>query len=187
MALWGDLRPYHRRVGTSHPGGMVSINSSLKVIVGVDGSESSLDALHRAAQIASATSAPLEAITTWQYPMAFDSYFPMMDDWSPGKNAESVLAAATERAFHGSPPQRFTSRVIEGPAAQVLIEQSLEASMLVLGTRGHGGFAGLLLGSVSSACAERAQCPVLIMHRPRHAETGTAPPTRQPATVEATA
>jgi len=166
---------------------MVNNSNSLRILVGIDGSESSLDALHRAAQIATATNAPLEGITTWQYPLAFDTYFPMMDDWSPSQNAERVLAAATERAFHGSPPERFTSRVIEGPAARVLIEQSRDAAMLVLGTRGHGGFAGLLLGSVSSACAEHAQCPVLIMHRPRHTESGSTPPMHQPAAVGASA
>ena len=46
----------------------------------------------------------------------------------------------------------------------MLIDESISAEMLVLGSRGHGGFAGLLLGSVSSACAEHAHCPVLVVH-----------------------
>jgi Universal stress protein family. len=46
----------------------------------------------------------------------------------------------------------------------VLIEESAHASMLILGSRGHGGFVGMLLGSVSAACAEHAHCPVLVMH-----------------------
>lgn len=166
---------------------MVNISSSLKILVGVDGSESSLDALHRAAQIATATNAPLEAIITWQYPVAFDTYYTTIEPWSPREDAQRVLAAATEQAFHGSPPERFSERVIEGPAARVLIEQSRDASMLVLGTRGHGGFAGLLLGSVSSACAGHAHCPVLIMHRPHHTEPETTPPAKQPAIAGASA
>jgi nucleotide-binding universal stress UspA family protein len=55
----------------------------------------------------------------------------------------------------------------EGNPAKVLIDRSTGAQMLVVGSRGHGGFAGLLLGSVSSKCAEHAHCPVLIVHGSR--------------------
>lgn len=134
-----------------------------RIIVGVDGSESSVAALRRAAVIAAALGSPLEAITTWEYPVLYASYYPA-EEWSPEQDANTILATAIEQAFHGTVPQGFTQTTMQGPAARVLIEQSEHASMLVLGSRGHGGFAGLLLGSVSSACAEHAQCPVLIMH-----------------------
>ena len=52
----------------------------------------------------------------------------------------------------------------EGNAAKVLLEASEGARMLVVGSRGHGGFSGLLLGSVSAACAEHARCPVVVVH-----------------------
>lgn len=54
--------------------------------------------------------------------------------------------------------------MFRGGAAKVLLNQSAGAQMLVVGSRGHGGFIGLLLGSVSAACAEHARCPVLIVH-----------------------
>jgi len=56
-------------------------------------------------------------------------------------------------------------RVVEGRPAAVLVNESQGADLLVVGSRGHGGFAGLLLGSVSQQCAHHAACPVVIVHR----------------------
>ena len=58
-------------------------------------------------------------------------------------------------------------RVVEGAAASVLVDESRDAELLVVGSRGHGGFAGLLLGSVSQQCAHHATCPVVIIPRER--------------------
>ena len=57
-------------------------------------------------------------------------------------------------------------RLVQGHPRSTLIEESKSADMLVLGRRGHGGFGGLLLGSVSSACVAHAHCPVLVVHGP---------------------
>lgn len=143
---------------------MTDITPHKRVIVGVDGSAPSIEALRRAAEIAAAVDLPLEAIATWEPPVMFDTYDP--GDWSPQSDAEHALSAAIEDAFHGEAPRQLTQTVLPGRAARVLIEQSEHAYMLVLGSRGHGGFAGLLLGSVSAACAAHADCPVLIMHTP---------------------
>lgn len=146
-----------------------------RIVVGVDGSESSIAALRYAARLAEAFDAPLEAICTWTYP-PFDGPLPV-SGWYPEQDAAATLDAAIERAFGDSPPEGLTRKVLVGPAARTLIDLSEHSGMLVLGSRGHGGFVGLLLGSVSAACAEYAHCPVVVVH----ARRGSAAP--PPATT----
>lgn len=134
-----------------------------RILVGVDGSDSSIDALLRGARIAKALDAPLVVVTTWQLSTDLGAFYPP-SGWSPEENAREIATTAIARAFPEAKPSKFSAVTLEGPAARVLIEQSDRASMLVLGNRGHGGFVGLLLGSVSAACAAHAHCPVLIMH-----------------------
>lgn len=143
-------------------------NSSRRgIIVGVDGSDSSVEALREAAEIAEALDLPLEAIITWEFPV-MGEYRPI-PGWSPEEDAKTILSSAVSQAFPDAPPPFLTTTTAPGPAARTLIELSEDARMLVLGSRGHGGFVGMLLGSVSAACAEHAHCPVLVVHRPRPA------------------
>ncbi|GIT81771.1 hypothetical protein LLS1_34400 [Leifsonia sp. LS1] len=132
------------------------------IVVGVDASDSSIAALRRAVDMGRAAARPVVAITAWALPPVFHGYYPT--EWSPEGDAEIVSSDAVERAFGARPPDILVRQLREGAPAQVLIDASKEAYMLVVGSRGHGGVAGLLLGSVSAACAERAHCPVLIMH-----------------------
>ena len=83
--------------------------------------------------------------------------------WDPSGDAERVCRSAVETAFGDDLPGGLTVMPREGRPAAVLIEASSDARMLVVGSRGHGGFTGLLLGSVSAACAEHALCPVFIV------------------------
>ncbi len=132
-----------------------------RVVVGLDGSDASIDALRRGYVVAKALHTTLTAVTVWRYPAAYGSYD---TDWSPEDDAHKVQAGAIQAVFAADPPSWFDARVVEGIPAEALINESRGAEMLIVGSRGHGGFAGLLLGSVSSAVAEHAQCPVLVMH-----------------------
>jgi nucleotide-binding universal stress UspA family protein len=136
--------------------------SSLPVVVGVDGSESSISALIRGVRMAKTLDVPLIAITAWSYPHGYVRY--PASTWSPEELAQDVLAQATQKAFQGEAPEWFSFETRRGDAARVLVDASSGAQMLIVGSRGHGGFPGLLLGSVSSVCAEYAQCSVLVEH-----------------------
>lgn len=140
------------------------------IVVGVDGSAPSIEALRRAAAISSALGVPIKAVTVWQFPATVTLYYFPATDWSPDDDARKTLRTAIDQAFAGAPPANLDTAVIEGSPARVLIRESKHANMLILGSRGHGGFTGLLLGSVSAACAEHAHCPVLIVHGPGNAE-----------------
>ncbi|MDO4032100.1 universal stress protein [Clavibacter michiganensis] len=138
---------------------------SRPIAVGFDGSPASESAVDRALLIAGSLGVPVRLVAAWQYPMAF-ARFPLAE-WTPAAHAQSLMDASVAARFGGAPPTWLTTATVEGPAAPVLLAESRDAQMLVVGSRGHGGFAGLLLGSVSSACAEHAECPVLVMHAPR--------------------
>jgi nucleotide-binding universal stress UspA family protein len=133
------------------------------IIVGVDGSPTSIDALRKAVELAGALDVPVEAVTTWQLPIMDDSVY-ALEIRSPEEEATVTLARAIDAAFPEGAPEGLRRSTVPGPPAGALIERSEDAAMLVLGSRGRGGFAGLLLGSVSAACAQHAHCPVLIMH-----------------------
>jgi nucleotide-binding universal stress UspA family protein len=133
-----------------------------RIVVGVDGSEASVAALRRAIVIADALNASVEAVSGWYYP---SGYAAMGDaEYSPLDDATAVLSGAAKSVFGAKTPDWFSTATFEGNAADILIEQSRGAEMLIVGSRGHGGLAGVLLGSVSARCAERAHCPVLVIH-----------------------
>ena len=137
------------------------------VVVGVDGSASSIGALRAGARIADALHLPLEAVTAWQLPDLYGGY--MGETFVPdlrglADGAAAMLDDTVSAVFGATPPPWFHGTVREGRTAQTLIDAGAGAEMLVVGSRGHGGFVGLLLGSVSQACAEHASCPVLVFH-----------------------
>lgn len=135
------------------------------IIVGVDGSAASVEALVQASTIAAAFDAPLEAITTWNNPVML-APFESSPDRSPEEEAQRLLDDAVREAFQGNPPRRFRAVTIPGPPTEVLLEQSDRAAMLVVGGRGRGAFKNMMLGSVSAACTAHAHCPVLVVHAP---------------------
>jgi nucleotide-binding universal stress UspA family protein len=133
-----------------------------RIVVGVDGSVSSKQALRWAARLAAADGSRIEAVTAWDYPPSFNA--PVDVDWRPDLDADTILTETLDEVFGDHRPEGLEPVVAHGQARTVLIEASRGASLLVVGSRGHGGFAGLLLGSVSSACSEHAHCPVLVLH-----------------------
>jgi nucleotide-binding universal stress UspA family protein len=138
------------------------------VVVGVDGSPASQQALRWARFLSEATKSPLAAVSVWDqasvYGWAAGSWSAMPANWDPSLEARRGLTATLDAVFDAQRPTGLRTAVVEGNVARTLLEVSRGARMLVVGSRGHGGFAGLLLGSVSSACAEHATCPVLIVH-----------------------
>lgn len=144
-------------VGTPGP----AAERSPRIVVGVDGSPHSVHALTQAAQLAEALDGSLHAVLAWQFPSSGIEYFP--PDWSPEGEAVDTLRAAAATVFGGPAPEWFRGTVYQGWARKALIDLSEHADLLIVGSRGHGGFAGLLLGSVSGAVAQHSKCPVLVM------------------------
>lgn len=135
-----------------------------RIVVGIDGSPSSLDALSWAARQAELTGAGLEVVTTWEWPSSYGWAVPVPDDFDPEGDIRGTLetALAPLRAAHSG--VGVEGRVVRGHPAPILVEASKGADLLVVGSRGHGEFVGMVIGSVSEYCAEHAHCPVLV-HR----------------------
>jgi nucleotide-binding universal stress UspA family protein len=144
-----------------------------RIVVGVDGSPSSKAALAWAVRQAELTGASVEAVIAWHYPVMasgvpFAPTGPMYTaDY--GEFAATVLNGAVVETVDPHGPVKVSLTVREGNAAQVLLEDSDGADLLVVGSRGHGGFTEALLGSVSQACVHHARCPVVIIREPASA------------------
>jgi nucleotide-binding universal stress UspA family protein len=143
---------------TDEPG-----SSERTIVVGVDGSESSVLALRWAAYYGELLAARLMVVMAWEYPASY-GWAAIAPDWNPADDVQRVLAESARSAFGDHLPPGVQFETHEGGAAKVLLDACQGATMLVVGSRGHGGFAGLLLGSVSANVAEHAPCPVLIIH-----------------------
>ncbi len=134
------------------------------IIVGVDGSPGSLEALRFAIEEARIRGDEVRAVIAWHVPAAaYDSgLIPVpVDPEDYRKIAEETLARSLAEVEAGD--VTVTPLTREGQAADVLVAESKDADLLVVGSRGLGGFKGLLLGSVSQQCAHHAACPVAIV------------------------
>jgi nucleotide-binding universal stress UspA family protein len=133
-----------------------------RIVVGVDGFESSEAALRWAIHQAKLTGAVVEAVTAWQIPVGA-GLVPAADMPDYQDDARMVLTEAITEMCMIDPDVEVCPRVVEGRAAQVLVDAAEGAELLVLGSRGHGGLAEALLGSVGQYCVHHAPCPVVIM------------------------
>ncbi|MCH7230855.1 universal stress protein [Glycomyces sp. L485] len=131
-------------------------------MVGIDGSDSSKNALRWALRYAGRTVAKIEAVHAWQLPTSYGASIAALpgEDFEAG--AERALNESVDRVL-GNRTDITVERVSEmGYPPKVLVEHSDGADLLVVGSRGHGGLVGTLLGSVSLHCVTHAACPVVV-------------------------
>ena len=136
------------------------------IVVGVDGSPGSRTALTWAAAEAAEHGSDLVVLNVWEHTLlppagsvsVSEHYVP-----DPSQRTADDLVRVVKEELGEEPPVLVQTRVKQGSPAKVLIEESAAADLLVVGTRGHGGFTGLVLGSVSQHVAAYAKCPVTVV------------------------
>jgi nucleotide-binding universal stress UspA family protein len=133
-----------------------------KVVVGVDGSPHSAAALRWAITEAAQHSGEVLAVLAWQMPFVS---IPGGFERDELEQSYKDFLVSTIREVAPSPPVPLISVVAEGEPIESLIEAAKDAQLLVLGTKGQSRYAGLMLGSVSAACAANAPCPVVLIRR----------------------
>lgn len=138
------------------------------ILVGVDGSPNADRALAWAVTEAGLRQCVVRAMNVWTYPYVGDiGYVPgarMLDAHELETEAKATLAHAVAKLPEGGPT--IEPVVVEGRPAHRLLEEAEGAELLVLGSRGHGGFVGAVLGSVSHRCVSHAPCPVVVIPQP---------------------
>ena len=136
------------------------------IVVGVDGSPSSIKALEWGIGQAALTGASVEAVTAWHFPNSYGAPLPDSGDY-PADAAEILeKAIATARNVCTGPGEaevKIDRYVAEGPAAEILLDRARHARLLVVGNRGHSGLSEALLGSVSQYLVHHAHSPVVII------------------------
>ncbi|MEU6466551.1 universal stress protein [Streptomyces sp. NPDC046976] len=138
-----------------------------RIVVGVDGSEGSRQALNWAVRQAELTGGWVEAVIAWDVPQFHGALGWMppssSDEAALEGRAQSEVTSAVEEAVAAHPTVQVSTVARYGTPASVLLEASRDAALLVVGSRGLGGFKGLLLGSVAQHCVQHAHCPVLVL------------------------
>jgi nucleotide-binding universal stress UspA family protein len=149
--------------------------SAGRIVVGVDGSESSTCALRWALDEAETRGAGLTVLMAWDYlsPPGRETFDPAYDE----EVALEVLDGIVRPLAAERPAVPVETRAVCDFPARALLEAAADADLLVVGARGLGGFAGLLLGSVSQQCVTHAPCPVVVVHgSPGPEPTGPSTP-----------
>jgi nucleotide-binding universal stress UspA family protein len=150
-----------------------------RIVVGVDGSGPSKLALRWAARPAPVLDAGIDAMIVWDFPAGL-GIAGLPDGWNPEADSGDTLDEALADAYGQDRPTDIRNQIRRGAPAKELLDASAKAEMLIVGSRGHSGFAGLLLGSVSNACAEHANCPVLVVHERTGGRIAPSPDCRDP-------
>lgn len=143
-------------------------NSQLQeIVVGVDGSQTSIEALREARRLAKPLNTGIRAITCWDLPAMIVT----METEAFRDSAEEILRKSVREAFGTDRPANLRTVLVRGPARQSLIDASKGARMLIVGRRGYSRLGGWFVGSVSSACVARAHCAVLVVHTPEQTQS----------------
>jgi nucleotide-binding universal stress UspA family protein len=130
------------------------------VVVGVDGSTSSRDAVRWAARQAMLTGATLRAVASWRWPNYLTRIPPTVH---LAEDTAQVLDEVLADALVGFEELEVEKRVLEGPPGPALLTQADNASLLVVGAQGRAAFPGMLLGSVAEYCVRNGPCPVVVV------------------------
>lgn len=141
---------------------------NFRIVVGVDGSAQSQAALDWAVEEARLRNGHVLALTAWSFPYVSDALGQAWDYGAFQSDAQAILDAELARV--GNQGVEITGNIVQSNPASALVEASREAELVVVGSRGHGGFAGVMLGSVSTQTVHHAHCPVLVF-RERAAES----------------
>ncbi|MFU0439836.1 universal stress protein [Streptomyces sp. KAI-26] len=136
-----------------------------RIVVGVDGSDPSIKALHWAVRQAELTGDAVEAVNSWEYPAtSWASMMPgLPEDFDPQALATVSLNEALEEALGEEGAAAVTKIVVIGNPAQTLLDRARGANLLVVGARGRSGLKATLLGSVSLHVTQHAPCPVTVV------------------------
>lgn len=143
------------------------------IVVGVDHSEQAKEALRFALQEAKLRDAKLRVVHAWQYgtigTTGLEGFYPAVGaEVKEVRNAaEQALEQTLRESLSDTDSVEIERRVVEGRPAGVLVDESRDADLLIVGSRGHGGFTELLLGSVSQQVSHHALCPVVIVRSKR--------------------
>jgi nucleotide-binding universal stress UspA family protein len=133
-----------------------------QVIVGVDGSEASIEALRWAVEHSDGVGGTVKAIRTWHYPWAMQTAPAQVDESLVGR-LQGELADAVKKA---GLEDKVELAVMEGHASIVLVRESSGADLLVVGSHGHSAARDLFLGSTTLHCVAKSTCPVVVVRAP---------------------
>jgi nucleotide-binding universal stress UspA family protein len=145
-------------------------SGSGRIVVGVDGSYCSEEALRWALGQARLTGQPVEAVISWSIPVTYGGMggagAAAAFDWEA--DVTNTLKDTVAKAVGSAGADQVSQRVVAGHPAQVLLDAAADAALLVVGSRGLGGFKGMLLGSVSQEVIAHAACPVVVVRTPEN-------------------
>ncbi len=139
----------------------IDVVKERRIVVGIDGSDASLAALEWAARQAEFIDASLHVVAAWEWPTSFGwSLIP--EGFDPAGDAKGMIDPLITALRAAHPRIDVVAKIVEGHPAPVLIQESSGAELLVVGSRGHGEFVGMLIGSTSEHCVANARCPVVV-------------------------